>query len=190
MDKIPKYFLTTCEDLTPAALISDAPDLPSAPWVDGHPIYEDVPNPLVYTLNPDYPGYLQPLYYEESIPLIRDDLLEALQEAGVGNLELFPAVIRDEVKNIEHKNYKAFNILGVISCADMDRSKLTGTSSSKMVDVDFNRLYIDKSKTGGALLFRFAEAVTAIIVYRSVKKIIEAKNIEGMTFYKPWEWSG
>ena len=189
-DKTPKYFIMCCDDLTPAALIEDSPSLPSSPWLNGRPVSGEVPNPLVYTLDPDYPGHLQPLYEAESIPLMRDDLLEALHEVGVDNLELFPAVIRDEEKGVDYNNYKAFNIVGLVSCADMDESKLMGTSDSTMIDIDFEALVIDESRTGGALMFRLAEAVNAIVVHEKVRKHIEERGIPGMTFYGPGEWAG
>ena len=127
--------------------------------------------------------------YEGAVLLMRDDLIQALIEVGVDNLQLFPALVADSAKKIEHTNYKAVNIVGVIACANMGASTLMGTSDSEMIDVDFDALVIDEAKTGGVLLFRMAEAVSAIVVHEKVRLYIEDR-IPGMTFYGAGEWSG
>ena len=90
----------------------------------------------------------------------------------------------------EHKNYKAFNIVGLVAAADMGASQLMGTSTSTMGDVDFAGLVIDESKTHGLLLFRLAEATNAIVVHEEIKAAIDAAQIPGFVFYGPGEWSG
>ena|SRR2546425_5903859 len=187
---VPQYFVMSGEGLTPAALIAEGPDLPSSPWTFGTPVDDAIHEPLLYRLDPAYPGLLQTLYHEEGVPLMRDDLVEALHEAGVDNLQLFPAVVLDETTGTRHTNYKAFNVVGIVSCADKNQSVLMGTTDSEMIDVDFDRLFIDESKTQGALLFRLAEAVNAIVVHESVRKTIEERGIDGIVFYGPGEWAG
>ncbi len=183
------YYVMTCEGIYPRNTIGESPDVPGSPWNDGQPLADAIPEPLVYALDPDYPGQMLPLY-DIAEPLMREDLLGALEQAGVDNLQTYRAVIRDTVKNLEHKNYKAVNIIGVVSCADMDRSERMATTDSTMVDADFRHLVIDEAKTGGALMFRLAEAVSAIVVHEKVKKAIEDAGIPGMVFYEPGEWSG
>lgn len=155
----------------------------------GQHITMDIPKPLKYTLDPDYPGMLMPMY-ESRIPLMREDLIEVLMEAGVDNLQFFSALLRDTTNGEEYTNYKAFNVVGLVSCADMEKSVLMGSSDSEMIDVDFRNLVINESRTGGALIFRMAEAVSAIVIHESVKMKIEEKGIVGMTFYGAGEWAG
>jgi hypothetical protein len=159
-------------------------------WRDGAVIREPVPEPLVYLLDPDYPGTPKPLYKECAIPVMRDDVADALRQGGVDNIQYFRAILRDPKSGREYSDYKAFNIVGVIACADMGTSELMGTSDSAMIDVDFSGLVIDESKTGGALLFRLGESVSAIVVHEKVKDSIEQRAIPGFVFYGPGEWSG
>jgi hypothetical protein len=185
----PNYFVMTCEGLYPAADVRRVTKVPGTPWFNGQPVRTGVPEPVVFTVDPDYPGDLKPLYLE-GVPLIRDDLVKALSEAGVDNLQLFPAVVQDKKKKKEYTNFKVFNVIGAISAANMGESTVMGTSDSTKIDVDFDSLVLDESKIGGALLFRLAEAVSAIVVHKKVKEHIEASKIPGMTFYGPGEWSG
>jgi hypothetical protein len=182
------YYVMTCEGVYPAALVRRVTELTGGPWMDGRIITEAVPNPMRFEVRPEYPGTLKPMY-EGAVLLMRDDLIEVLREVGVDNLQLFPSVVADETKKLELTSYKAVNIVGTIACADMGSSALMGTSDSEMIDVDFDSLVIDEERAGGALLFRLAEAVSAIIVHDQVRRRV-AERIEGMTFYGPGEWSG
>ncbi len=183
------YFVMTCEGIAPAAAVRLVSEWNSAPWMTGELLTRTVPNPVVFRTDPDYPGTLKPMY-EGTILLMRDDLIARLRDAGVDNLQTFPAEIRDEQRKQQHTNYKAVNIVGVVSCANMAESeRMDPEDDTEMIDVDFESLVIDESKTGGALLFRVAEAVSAIVVHGSVRERIE-DAVPGMTFYASGEWSG
>ena len=183
------YFVMTCEGIRPSTSVREVSEWNGPPWMTGQFIDRPVPHPFVFRIDPHYPGELLPMY-EGSILVMRDALIRKLQEAGVDNLQLFPALVRDEDKKQEYADFKAVNIVGLISCANMEESTRMDPDDdeSDMIDVDFDSLVIDESKTGGALLFRLAEAVSAIIVHRSVRERVEA--IRGMTFYASGEWSG
>lgn len=68
--------------------------------------------------------------------------------------------------------------MGLIACADMEESVFMSGNDSEFLDVDFDELYIDEAK--GALFFRLAENVTAIIVDEKVADIVEEENIPGI----------
>jgi hypothetical protein len=178
-----------CEGEYPLMPIERGPDLPGI-WRDGQPIRGAVPQPLIYTLDPDYPGTPKAMYYEKAIPVVREDVIKALRQAGVDNVQYFDAVLRDPRNGTEFTDYKAYNIIGLVACADMEASKRMGISNSVMGDVDFESLVIDETRTGGLLLFRLAENVGATVVHEKVKEAIEAAGIPGFVFYGPAGWSG
>jgi hypothetical protein len=183
------YFVMVCEGKHPIMPIAKEPDVRGR-WRSGRPLSIPVTAPLRYTLDSDYPGTPKAMYYEKSVPVMRNDVVAALSAAGVDNIEYFDAVLENPVTGCEETDYKAFNIVGVVSAADMSASQLMGTSSSTIGDADFHSLTIDESKTGGLLLFRLAEALNAIVVHERVRKAIEAAGIPGFVFYGPGEWSG
>src|SRR5437879_5549654 len=113
------YFVMTCEGEYPSAALARGPDMNAAPWYHGGKLTQQFPEPLAYTLDPARPGNICVMYDDVAYPLMRDDLVEALQSVGVDNLQLFAAVIRDPSTGTEHTNYKAFNIVGVLAAADM-----------------------------------------------------------------------
>lgn len=184
------YFVMTCNGVYPSAAIGSGPGMNDAPWMHGRPVTPSVALPLVYTLNPNRLGNICAMYDDIRYPLMRDDLVAALQAVGVDNLQLFEALIRDPATGQEHSNYKAFNILGLVAAADMAGSVLMGTSDSTLIDVDFESLAIDEKKAAPFRLFRLAESVSTIIVDQVVRNEVERRGIEGMEFYDPADWSG
>jgi hypothetical protein len=183
------YYVMVGEGEDPVMPIAAGPDF-EGNWRTGEVIAERVPTPLVYTLDADYVGQPKAMYYEEAIPVMRDDVAQALRSAGVDNIQYFDAELRDPSTSKRHTNYKAYNVVGLVACADMEASTLMGTSDSAMGDVDFESLTIDETRTGGALLFRLAENVSAVVVHECVKDAIESAGIRGFVFYGPGEWSG
>src|SRR6185437_9632262 len=175
-----EYFVMCCDGVYPSAAIAKGPDLGNdAPWVFGKPLRKIPEGPLIYTLDPQRTGNICAMYDAISHPIMRDDLVEALTAAGATNLELFEAHILDPVTAIRHTNYKAFNVLGWVSAADMNRSQLAEGSTSTLIDVEFDRLSIDpdRAKASGLHLFRLAESVTTIIVDERVKNEVEGRKI-------------
>jgi hypothetical protein len=160
------------------------------PWFSGAAITDPVPDPLVFEVDPERSGTLMGNIYTTSYPLWSDALIAAFKEAGVDNLQLFNAAIKNHIDGKTHTNYKAVNILGLISCANMKKSKLMGTSDSVFLDADFDSLSIDDSRTHGALLFRLAENVTAILVREKVRDHVLSKDLAGVRFLLPENWSG
>jgi hypothetical protein len=159
-------------------------------WRLGCVIDEAVPQPLIYELDGNYEGYPKPMYYEEAIPVMSDEVAAVLTSAGVDNIQYFDAMLVNPVRGEKFCNYKAYNIVGVVACADMASSELMGTSNTTMGDIDFLGLVIDERKAGAHLLFRMAENVSAVVVHEQVKAAIEASGIPGFVFYGPGEWSG
>jgi hypothetical protein len=130
------------------------------------------------------------MYDEESVPIMHDSVCTALKTAGVSNIQYFDAILRDPLSGTSRSDFKAFNVVGLVACADMNASQLMGTSSSTMGDADFGSLVIDESRAAGNLIFRLAENISAIVVHKKVKDAIDAAGIPGFVFYGPGEWSG
>jgi hypothetical protein len=181
----------TCEGVDPMPIARGPEPEIDESWMLGRAVVESaVPQPLQYTLDPDYGGTPKALYSAEDNPVMRDDVRQVLDGIGVDNIQYFAAVLTDPESGKRYTNYKAFNIIGLVRAADMKRSKLMGTSNSFPGNVDFDALVIDEAKARGLLLFRLAEKVSAIVVHEKVKAAIEGAGIPGFVFYGPGTWSG
>lgn len=198
------YYIMDGEGVYPIRTIASGPDLPGGPWYHGHKLRFEVPTPLHYVLDEqdrdedeDEGDYLEPvgnlnmLYDCDAFPIMHDCLVAALKAAGVGNLQLFPARILDPDNAVVHKDYQAFNVVGLVAAADVRASTLMDESSEvRHLSTNFDSLVLDEEKAIGFDLFRLAENCSAICVSEKVKREIEARNIPGIVFYGPGEWSG
>jgi hypothetical protein len=184
-----EFFVMSCEGIYPSSRIGRHPSLPRGPWMTGQPITYEVPTPLGYELDADYPGELLPMY-KSAAPLMRDNLLDVLSSCGVTNLQLFDAILTDPRAGDEHRDYKAVNVIGAVKAADLAASKLMPTSNSTLIDADFDRLAFRQGIPGDLLIFRLAESVNAIVVNELIKTSVESARIPGMTFFASGEWSG
>jgi hypothetical protein len=157
------HYMMSCERLATRRAIAQGPGLETEPWVFGRKLSFEVPEPLIYTLHLGS-GMLLPMY-EEREPLMRQDLLDALLEAGVDNLDVYRATVRDPVAAREWDNYWAFNVLGLVAAGVSDPA-----------------LTIDESKTKGLLLFRLAEVPSIIVVDEIVRQAVQRRAIPDMVF--------
>ena len=182
------YFMLDCQ-AEEQARVSHLPEIGNQGWFSGARFTSSVPNPLVVSILEGYEDRGMPEYFPTRM-LMRQDLVECIQKAGVDNLDVYPAVIRDNLDDIQYDEYCAVNIIGVISCADPARTVFNAGYASRLVDADIDSLVINESKTNGALLFRLAEAVTGVVVHRRVKDAIETAGFDQMIFHDPAEWVG
>ena len=183
------HFVMACVGEAPIAPVRGSPRLPGGAWNKGRKLQIDVPEPLDYTLKPGASGNLMALYSGVPVPLMSVELIEALRSAGVDNLEVFDAVIRGD-GGVEHRDHRAFNVIGLVAAADAGASELMGTTNSTLIDVDYDSLTIDEERAAQHKLFRLAENVSAIVVDDSVREVVESRGIPGMVFYGPGEWTG
>ena len=120
----------------------------------------------------------------DSIPLFSKALVDALHEAGVDNLQLFPVEIVERDGSLVNQEYCAVNIIGCVQCADIDKSELTDLTGNGLTAVSFRKLAIDELKANNLYLFRLAESVASIVVHAHVKALLDAKGFKYVT-YRP-----
>ena len=161
------------------------PDL-GEPWLSGRPLDFVPPKPIRFQIDKSSPGAEMRAVYIGAYPLYRNDVLQCLSQAGVTNLETFDVKLVNNIDGKVYDNYKAVNILGLIYCLDND----TGNMLEMSEDVLFDGIDINEEKAAGALLFRLAENVTAVIVHEKVVEVFERNMIPGIEFYDPAMWSG
>lgn len=188
------YYIMSCEGPNPIAPVEVYPDLPGGPWFTGARLGFQVPQPLRFKLSTKRRGNAK-AFYGPRVPLIRMDLLAALQEAGVDNLELFDAILEDPVTGAGYTDYKALNVLGLVAAADMTASEWQAglgreLIGADLIDVFFEKLVLDPRLTQGLLFFRLAQSANAVVIHEQVKKVVDARGVPGMVFYEPKDWGG
>ncbi len=176
----------------PCRWITNYPYVRGLKWQSGSRHSVPVPAPLQITLDPLNPsssdhGPDLPEYFKGTIPLFRNDLLDAMKSCGVDNLDLYEVILRDPDDGRTYTNYKAVNIIGAVAAADMGKSKATVHTGGPVIDVEFDTLVVDEGKPRGALIFRLAEATGTILVHEKLRDHLLAKGFDKLEFLDPGE---
>lgn len=186
------YFIINCEDPDDGYLarLSYTPDDPRRSWILGERFETPPPIPVRATVRglDDDDTVLAELW-KSPLPAMSKRLHAVLVEAGVSNLEVFPLEIMDPSSGKLLHDHVAFNLIGKVAAVDVAASVVSASNTDKMVSASFDQLALDEQRIGGALMFRLAEAVSTIVVHRSVKERIESAGIQTLTFYVPKDWT-
>jgi hypothetical protein len=150
-------------------------------WMSGSAVVVPVPEPLEIEIDPDEPGLPQEMYELEAL-IMSDRLLRALQEIGVDNLQPYRARLVGPESGRVFENYHLVNVVGAVLCADLERSEYDPPPGSPTISVAFDRLVIDEARTGGTLLFRLGESLSKILVHEKVKRHLESRGFDMLTF--------
>lgn len=152
-------------------------------WLWGRRFVEQPPEPIIVGIVPGYER-AELLDYFGTPPVMSDRFHSALVSAGVDNLEVFEAVLEDENEQVRYTGFKAVNIVGLISAAGVGTVYDTENASRK-IDAGIDKLDIDSDAARGALMFRLAEYVGAVVVHEKVKAALEAAGFPHIEFELP-----
>ncbi len=161
------YFSLTCHAPleVDGALVDYAPDRPPGAlfrrnWDRGERFASPPPLPVVATIPPSQAGQLLELH-TATLPLMSKRLVQLLHQAGVDNLDCYPAEVRDEASGVTLDTHVAFNVIGTLAAA---------------------ALADPTDQARAPLLVRLAGSPTTILVHHTLKRAIEAAGITTLTF--------
>jgi hypothetical protein len=158
-------------------------------WTDGQPLEPDernVPTPIEIEFE-TYDGYDGPPreLIDVGVSLMSARLADAILSAGVDNLELFPATLRNKANGATFE-YRAFKLIGLVAAADLGASE--ASSYRGTAPYSFKKLALDEKKAHGLLMFRLAENTAALVAHERVRDAILSRGIDTLEFLKPEEW--
>lgn len=117
--------------------------------------------PVLFTVDADVPGRTMPTFFTTPAFVATTRLREDLLAAGADNIDAYPADIRDPETGQAIPGYEFLNIVGMVSCADMERSD--SASLGPGIDV-VNTIVLDGSRIPDLHIFRLAEDPIQIVV--------------------------
>lgn len=171
--------------------LGDIPGIRWSAWRKGARLEQAPPSPLRFTLKPMNPhasdhGPHLPAMLEASVPLFTTALVDELRRCGVDNLDTYAVALADPGDGTVIEDYWAVNVIGLVSAADMARSDaIVHPGGPALVDVGFDKLVVDESRTGSIKLFRMAESTKTILVHDSVRSHLLARGFDDLSFYSP-----
>ena len=183
------YHVLNCFAEPGDAIISELPALPDPldNWMGGDEIALRDETPLRFAICDDDAGTMRP-FYNLGIPLMDREMLEILRANGARNLQDYPAVIHDFSVGEDITNYRAVNIVGLVSMADLEGSELDdlGFGEARF----FHHLAVREADTRRLLIFRLKESVNAVFIHGRLKIALEEAGFGRLDFVHPMRWSG
>jgi hypothetical protein len=157
-------------------------------WSAGERFTVSVPNPISVEAIPEGEYTGPPVeMHDGNLLLMSNRLVGALREAGVDNLDCYPAVIVNVETKKKHQ-YQAVNIIGLVAAADLGKSEWSSYDGDASYDASFEGLSVREEAARGALMFRLAENTGIILVHEKVKDHLLAKGLDTLTFNDPEDW--
>ncbi len=114
-------------------------------------------------------------------------LRNLLEQTGVDNIDYYKAKVINDVTGEVISDYQVANIIGRAQCIDRNRSKLIIDERGGSI-MFIDKLVLDESAVGEAMMVRLLEFLPIIIVHERIKKQVVAAEISGVKFYRPEEY--
>jgi len=121
--------------------------------------------------------------------VINQKLKQLFDALEIDNVQYYPTIINNQVTNELIHDYQTVNIIGRIKCFDFEKSDFEideDDGSIRFID----KLVLDEKviQQTDLKLFRPADFSSIVLAHESVKNLIEANNISGVSFYHPEEF--
>ncbi|MCH9687512.1 MAG: hypothetical protein K0V04_39120 [Deltaproteobacteria bacterium] len=129
-------------------------------FVSGRLLSTKFSPPVLFDLDAE-DGRVMPTFFVSPALLVRRSFAEALRNAGVDNIDTYEAIIRDPENEVTITDYQVLNIVGLVSCADMEESKVESLGEGINV---IDTVVIDSTRVADVSLFRLAEDPINIVI--------------------------
>ena len=157
-------------------------------WQTGSKFEETIATPISIEAT-QHDGFQGPPhdFFDGAISFMSPRLLKVLQDAGVDNFDLYPAIITYRGTNEKH-NVFAFNLLGLVSAVDVEASNLQSHDGDFKMDTSIRGFTVDLDKARNQGMFRLAENCMTVVVQKRIRDAIEAAGINTFAFVEPDDW--
>jgi hypothetical protein len=116
------------------------------------------------------------------IPVVSSQFKDLLQQNGVDNFQAIEATITNSEEDLQWNDYYAFNVIGLLACVDLSKSKYTVIDPGGGIMLpllSFKNIAIQEEKVKGFKLFRLAESPDILIIDESVLNAIKSNPLPG-----------
>lgn len=171
-----------------AATDSIPENMDSLEWIKGNMMTSPTGrDPLILDLALES-GSFRGAIIDGLLTLYHKKLCKVLVDFGVDNIQYYPVLLRDQETRKTEDTYFLVNIIGLIDCVDMDKSKVKWWNSG--MGFDFLSMAIDESKTLGLHIFRLKDDPTKVLISEALKNSIEKNKVMvGVNLIEPKDYS-
>jgi len=165
-------------------------------WRTGEKM-ERPPSPMTLVFDDDRTSQLSDMLLNAAdLQVYSPQLVASLEAAGVDNLQYFPIRVRDAKTGKSRDDYVVANIVGRISCVDIEHSNVRYFRNSKDIrSVEEFRIFEDRiaplpGRKSPPLIFRLGESEFVVLAHESIKSQFTRDGITGAKFVRTEEFVG
>ena len=145
----------------------------------GEILPDDFEEPLVCQLLGEFSNGVMSTFYMSPAIIGTKQFYQDLLDCGVDNIQTKQVVINDVVNNRKIEDYLLLNIIGRVSCADMDESEYENIGEDMNV---INKLVIDPARAKDLNLFLVHEDTDCIVINDKVYDCLASKGYTDIYF--------
>jgi hypothetical protein len=145
----------------------------------GHLLGEDFGGPLVVEMDVENPKGRMPTFFESPALISTKKFYNDLLEYGIVNIETHAVLIKDEVNQREISDYILLNVIGLVSCDNIEKSEYDKLGDDIFI---INDLVLNSKKIHGYDLFLIAEDTDCIVISDRLYKHMVKKGYDDISF--------
>lgn len=145
----------------------------------GNLLPDNFEEPFVVELDEEFIDGDMATFYMDPAIIGTKAFYQDLLKLGVDNIEVKQVVIQDNVNDKTNHDYLLMNIIGRVSCADMEASDYAEIGEGINV---INKLVIDPSKVRDLSLFLVNEDTDCIVVNEHIYTYLKEKKYPDIYF--------
>lgn len=115
-------------------------------------------------------------------------LRKLLRFNGIHNFQEFPVLLHNRLNDTESREYALVNIIGLISCLDVENSRFKRSPTGDCPIEFIYKLVLNTSLIKNKEFFRLCEIPQILIVNNKIKVACESAQITGVRFYAPEQY--
>jgi hypothetical protein len=149
------------------------------PLKSGIALETEVEGPFLFSLDEELRQGPLPTFFTEAGVVATNEFHQALVDIGINNIQAYQALIIDKVDGRKIEGYCFLNIVGLVSCANLDESEAEILGEDMLI---INQLVLDGSKIPPLDIFLVAEDTDNIIVSERVYRHLSARGYDDVYF--------
>jgi hypothetical protein len=153
-------------------------------WTAGEKFAAPVP---VQTLKLDTSyGDKFPAFFDTTIPLMSNELIDALQAAGVDNFDCYPMILERDDTGQTYTDYQAVNVVGRIDALDEEQSE----SDHDEISPRYSKIMIDPAKTHELKCFRLKTGPDLLVIRQEVAEHLSRLSFKALLLQRTEDFDG
>lgn len=173
------------EHLNMMSLVGHTEETGTLSWIAGNTF--EAPLKLQTLLLDPKSGANLPDFFDTTVPVISNRIIDFLVNLGIDNMDTYPVVLRNKVSGEEILDYSAVNVIGCIDPMNLEASEYRLRFGKPYFT---GAIVIDESKVNGSSFFRTLYGPGFIVISQRIADALKTETWSGILFQPTEDYEG